>query len=938
MAEAVDPGEQTLWREADALLDRLLDLPAGERAAALAAWPVAPAVHARVLRLLAAHGGGGVLDAQPDVPGVQPVPDLAGRVLGRWRLQQRIGEGGMAVVYRAVSVAPPLDQAAAIKILALGSLARDPGGHALAREQALLSRLRHPFIAPFHEAGISADGTPWLAMGLVEGERIDAWCDREGADVATRVRLLLEVADAVAYAHRNLVIHRDIKPSNVLVDQDGHARLLDFGIGHLLDQAGERTATALRALTPDYAAPEQFSGEAQSTAIDVYGLGALLHRLLTGQPPSAADGATERPSRRVARDAAQPPDWRRQRARQLRGDLDTILSRALAARPQDRYASVDALAEDLRRWQAKRPILARGPRAGYRLRMFVRRNRLAVGAGCALVLALGAGVAGTLWQAQRATAQAALAEAAAERSRAQLAYLDSILEDLVAPTTTTARRRDTGELVRVAAQRARESLAGQEAVLAGVESSLSSVAERAGHYAQALALAEAAHARLGTHAADDVTARAHAAVALARLSRQADPPDLVRAKALAAEAEALAQAGAGPAARVAALTEHAIQLSEDDAADAATALFEQAGALCAALPPEDAGCDRARLAHGSLLYRNGRFADADVLLTQLVEARRQRLGDDHVLSFSARYLLAMNTLRAGEPREAQSMLDAVLAQQRAAYGRATRDTMLTLQGLTEAALASSDLPLARQLAEALVDDARDVTGDASPELAMAWSQIGNITFADGDYTAATAAYGESRRLYTQLYGADALATNIVTGNYADALRESGQVAESLVLQQQTLADVEQRFPDQPLRLAPRLGNTARTLVAAGRPEEAVVHYARAIALYREHLPEGYHYHVPAAYQAAALQASGRLDEARRVAREALAGLRAALGPDHRYAWEALAFHVQAECAAPATAACATAAGDARAALRHPDLPGHTATMLRDALGMPRPAR
>lgn len=930
----MDPSQQALWREADEVLDRLLDVPEHARIATLAAWTLPQAVRDKVLRLLAAHTGPGLLDTGIALQGGPQ--DLSGRVLGRWRLQAPLGEGGMAVVYRGVSIAPPLDQLAAIKILTLGNLVRDPQGQSLHREQALLSRLQHPFIAPFHEAGVSADGTPWLAMGLVEGERIDAWCEREGLGVDARLRLLLDVADAVSYAHRNLVIHRDIKPSNVLVDGDGHVRLLDFGIGQLLDQASERTATVLRALTPEYAAPEQFAGAPPSTAVDVYGLGALLYRLLTGKPPGAGGGATATrlPSRCVARDPALPEAQRREHARQLRGDLDTIVMKALAERPQDRYASVDALSDDLRRWLEGRPILARGPGAGYRLRLFVRRHRLAVGAAAALLVALGAGLAGTAWQARRATTQAALAEAAAERSRAQLGYLDALLEELVAPSTPSAMRRDTGELIRAAAERAGQDLSTQPEVLASVRTSLASVAERAGHGVLALGLAEAAHAGLEALPDAGAEVRAQAKTLLASLVREAATPDPVRARALAEEAEALLHSEApASAVRITALIELAVQRSDQDEVDAAAAVLEQGQEVCRALPPDEPACDRLLLTHGSLLFRTGRYAPAMHVLQQLVDARRQRLGEDHVATLNARYLLAVTALGGGQPRQAQQMLDTVLAQQREAYGRVTPETLLTLRGLADAAVASSDLKRARELVDLLLDEIREVEGDTSADLAMAWSQAGNIAFVDGDYPAAFEAYTESRRRYDALYGADSLASLIIAGNVADTLRERGDVDRALALQQHVLADVERRFPDQPLRIAPRLTNTARTLVRAGRADEALPLFTRATALYREHTPEAFNHHVSGANHAAALQAAGRVDDARAMARDALAGLRQAVGNDHRYTWEALAFHVAAECAAPASDLCRAAAGDARAALRQPALPGGAAAQLSRALGM-----
>jgi serine/threonine-protein kinase len=246
-------------------------------------------------------------------------------------------------------------------------------------------------------------------MPLVTGMHIDTWCERHALDTRQVVTLFLQVAAAVAAAHRNLVIHRDLKPSNVLVDRDGQARLLDFGIARLVTQSELETRSQWRALTPQYAAPEQFAGAVASTATDIHGLGALLYRLLTGKPPRSRDSDAEitLPSRVAA--VMHGPGGRHLRA--LRDDLDRVLLKALASDPGQRYGTVDELIEDLRRWLAGRPVLAMSPGRAYRLRKFLVRHRLAVAASIALLLALAGGVGGTLWQARQARLQATQATA-----------------------------------------------------------------------------------------------------------------------------------------------------------------------------------------------------------------------------------------------------------------------------------------------------------------------------------------------------------------------------------------------------------------------------------------------------------------------------------------------------------------------------------------------
>ena len=472
--------ERDAWVQADRILDRLLDLPPQSRRAHLAGMDIDDSLRDRVNRLLVAmEGGDGLLDHPERMLPSLALHALRGRRLGRWVMEAEIGRGGVAVVYRARSLDGPAGQVAAVKVLTLGALAQ-AGRDQFLREQQMLLRLRHPYIAPLHDAGIADDGTPWLAMALVEGARIDDWCEARTLDAHARVRLVLQVCEAVAHAHRSLVIHRDIKPSNVLVDQDGHVRLLDFGIARLGDGGDDRTTTALRALTPEYAAPEQFTGAPATTAMDVYGIGALLYRLLAGagpRPDGARDGSiTGEPPSRAGRDAAVPI---RRLRRHLRGDLDAIVMKALAVDPDDRYAGVDALSDDLRRWFDGRAVRAQPPSMVYRLRKFVARHRLGIIAATALLLAVAGGVAGVLWQAQEARFAQQRAEAALKRSNAVRDFLFELFRS-TSPDRPREELPTTAEVFDEAAKRAPEKFSDDPETLAEFLAALAQVYESRG--------------------------------------------------------------------------------------------------------------------------------------------------------------------------------------------------------------------------------------------------------------------------------------------------------------------------------------------------------------------------------------------------------------------------------------------------------------------------
>lgn len=400
----MEADQRSQWRRADEVFAALIELDDAARAAALKRLDLAPSVRAKVDVLLAnTHRSHVLLDAaQPQdvlwhatdrgAPGEQDASEadddpLLGRCIGEWRLLELLGRGGMAAVYRARRIGQDYHHEAAVKLLGL-TLRGASDQRRFRREQRILASLQHPHIASLIDGGVADDGTPYLVMGLVSGQRIDRYCDARELALRERVKLVLQVCSAAAYAHHKLVVHRDIKPGNILVNGAGHATLLDFGIAHLLDDeaSGERTMT--RAFTPAYCAPEQRHGERDvGTAVDVYGLGAVLHRLATGVPPqSQANDQATLPSK-VAEGNDRPRE-----AAALRGDLDAIVLHALEVQPSERYAGVGALTADLEAWLEHRPVAARRAGPTKRLGKLVRRNRVASAAVVLALVALAAGI------------------------------------------------------------------------------------------------------------------------------------------------------------------------------------------------------------------------------------------------------------------------------------------------------------------------------------------------------------------------------------------------------------------------------------------------------------------------------------------------------------------------------------------------------------------
>lgn len=435
---APDPAPNAAhWQRLSAALDELLDLDAGARATRLADLRAADAALAAELeRLLAMQGR--LADERFLEAGAVPQPDeptLAGHTLGAYTIERPLGAGGMGSVWLARRSDGRFEGLVAIKLLNLALLGRG-GAARFAREGSALARLTHPNIARLLDAGVSGAGQPYLVLEHIEGEQIDRWCEARGLGVEARVRLVLDVLAAVAHAHRKLVLHRDLKPGNILVTPEGRVKLLDFGIAKLIDdeqQAApetEITALAGRAFTPDYAAPEQVEGGDVTTATDVYALGVLLYVLLAGRHPTAK--ATDTPAQRlrsvVDTEPARLSSAASAFAGTLRGDLENICAKALKKLPAQRYGSVDALAEDLRRWLAHEPVSARADSWAYRSAKFVRRHRVGVAAALLVVLVLAAGVVGTTWQAIEAGRQREQALLQRDRAQALLGRNEAIVE------------------------------------------------------------------------------------------------------------------------------------------------------------------------------------------------------------------------------------------------------------------------------------------------------------------------------------------------------------------------------------------------------------------------------------------------------------------------------------------------------------------------------
>ena len=505
------------WQEIFALLDTALDLDSIQHPAWLEALPAEQERLSPMLKaLLHAHADAGTGDFMR-VPAANalpagPAPEAlaAKSLVGPYRLLREIGQGGMASVWLAERSDGLLERQVALKLphvsFGLASFAER-----MVRERNILGSLTHPNIARLYDAGIAADGRPFLALEYVDGQPIDAYATAAGLSIRARVELIAQVARAVAHAHAQLVVHRDLKPSNIVVDAQGQTHLLDFGIAKLVDPQFDEVAdgglqltqATVRVLTPDYASPEQIRGDPIGTASDIYSLGVVMFELLTGVrpyrlPPGLGPAALAEAIARVEVPRASSAASEGVR-RQIAGDLDAILAKSLAKSARERYATLDALADDLERHLRGEAVQARPAARWYIAERWVRRHKvesaIALGlvlallggayAQVAVLLAIGIGALVALWQRNRARSQA-------ERARAALARAEQVKNFIASIFTQAVPREGIGgavtavDLLRSAARRVESDLSAQPEIAAELSALIGTGLIELGDYRAAL--------------------------------------------------------------------------------------------------------------------------------------------------------------------------------------------------------------------------------------------------------------------------------------------------------------------------------------------------------------------------------------------------------------------------------------------------------------------
>lgn len=816
-----------------------------------------------VLALLEASAGRGRLDSIADGLGVLAGGDSLEAVappprrVGPYAVVQAIAHGGMGSVYLAERADGQLRYRVALKLLRRDLDAEELRQRFLAERQ-ILARINHPNIARLLDGGITEEGRPYFVMEYVEGLPLDQYCDASRLAVAQRLELFRTVCAAVQHAHRNLVVHRDLKSANILVAVDGTVKLLDFGIAKVLDpeafpETAVRTRTGLRLITPEYASPEQLRGEPVTTASDVYQLGLLLYELLTGCRPrllepspatsSAAPAMTrdvEKPSSVVVGGAKavtpalgeQAPDpvaiaqargtTPQRLRRQLAGDLDNIVLRSLREEPERRYASVEQLAEDVRRHLVGLPILARPETFGYLATKFVRRHRAGVAASVAIAVLLVAFGVGMALQAKRV---------ARERDRAQ--QVSDLLLDLFRSASPEVSRGDTITVVQVldrGAERVRSSLGHEPALQATMLGVIADAYRDLGQLAPAAALAKEALALRLASLGPNHHETIRNVQSLAEIFNLTGQQDSGLAYAEWALELGRRQFGRRSLFVGEALQTYSFALQQKANLSRARPALEEAVGIFRA--HGDSG--RARLASAlvNLAWMDqnrGNLDSAEARMRESIAIRRAVLEPDHPDLANSLSNLADLLLRKGNVTEAEQVVSQALTIEQKIYPRGHTRIAASLALQAKILASKGDLNGAEQRYREALAAFRGTYGDRHVGVANALNELA-LFLRDwrGDLRSAEASFREAASIYAEKRGATDAWTAVVLSNLATAIYLQGRYREAEAILRGAIPALEAGWSPTDARLGAHLVQYGMVLTKLGRHRDAEPLLRRAL--------------------------------------------------------------------------------------------------------------
>jgi serine/threonine protein kinase/tetratricopeptide (TPR) repeat protein len=822
------------WDQVKELFAAALDLDPGKRSAFLhEACAGDDSLRAEVESLLSSFDGAPTFLENSPAAGLVSAQTRAvtGRRIGSYRILREIGQGGMAVVYLAERADDEFRKRVAIKMLKPGT-----GNDEILRrfriERQALAELDHPSIVRLIDGGSTEEGLPYLIMEYVDGVRIDGYCDARKLAITERLQLFRAVCTAVQYAHENLVIHRDLKPSNILITPEGVVRLLDFGIAKVLNPQWSPDATLTRtdgrAMTPEYASPEQIRGQAITTATDVYSLGVLLFELLSGHRPYRYTGQSllevermvcetepEKPSTVIYRKeenesdsaAAGPPITPEQVSsqrglqpaelqRRLRGDLDTIVMKALEKDPGRRYGTPAELAADIDRYLFHEPVRARPASATYRTRKYVRRHPVGVTVAAGLVLLLAGFATMQFFQLRRIT-----------------------------------RERD----------RATRVTEFMEAMF-----KVSNPSEARGNSITAREILDKSSKDIDTGLAQDPELQAQMMFVMG---------DVYRGLGLFPRAQQLYQRSADIRRRV--------------------------------LGPENADTLRSLDALGWILNQEGHAADAEKLQRETVNIKRRVFGVQNLDTLRSITMLAWTLDREGKYPEAENLEREVIDTRRRVTKTDDRDSLAVMNNLGATLSHEGRYAESEKIKRETLDLRRRILGPEDPDTLMAMNNLASAFQREGQYAEAEKLQRETLDLQRRILGPEHPDTLRSMSNLAFTLFEENRLGEAEQLQREALAAKERILGPEHQDTLWAVTGLAQTLQQEGHLPEAEKLQRQTLEIQHRVLGAEHPDTLSnTAGLAASLRKEGRYSEAEKLERQVVDAMTRLRGPDHPYTLEA----------------------------------------------------
>ncbi len=773
---------------------------------------------------------------------------LEGQRLGPYRILRKLGAGGMGDVYLAERADEEYQQQVAIKLVRSGVFSRQVQGR-LRMERQILATLQHPNIARLLDGGRAPDGTPYLVMEYIDGEPIDAYCDRRRLAPEERIALVRTVCSAVHYAHQNLIVHRDLKPSNILITPQGVPKLLDFGIAKLLDTRQSAATLAVthaeyRVMTPAHASPEQVRGDVITTASDIYVLGVLLYELLCGRRPFQLLGASllemERiiceqeaptPSEMVARTAREAPEMltdivacrsttpaRLQRF--LHGEVDSIIDMAMRKDPERRYSSAEQLAADLERHLSGKPVLASKDTWLYRTRKFIGRHKLAVAASTAAVVTLAAFATITFVQAQRIAYERDIATTERTRAEQVSSFLVELFE-LSDPSRSRGNQVTARELLDIGARRVNLGLADQPETRATLLGTIGTVYQSLGLYSDSVALLEEGlKSQIAIHGPQD----AAVADALRTLGDAlCDRGDLAQCEARLTAALDMQRKVLGPTALEIAPTLMSqgklAQLRGDEAA--AERLFEQSLDVYRTHGQERTTGATSVMNELAILYSyGGRQDKAETLYRAALDIDRQALGNDHPQVGHHLHNLAVALQAQGKLDEAAPLYEESMQILRRVLGERHPQTLDAAANYGRFLHRRGELGRAELLLSQVVELDRQARGPRHAFVAHDLVNLGMVRLDMQQLAAAEKDFRAALDIYAEALPADHPYVVSVLSGLGRCMLEQNRLAEAEQTLRRAKEIAAKSVPADSPQLAAANSSLGRVLMAQRRPDEA----------------------------------------------------------------------------------------------------------------------